>query len=81
MKRKVILNEFEFKSLINKIVDYLTNLKDKFLGSVDTDDTDDTEKTNIKVSKSSSSDRLKLSGSVNKLSVLILPETIAVGLL
>lgn len=56
MKRKVILNEFEFKSLINKIVDYLTNLKDKFLGSDDTDDTDETEKTNIKVSKSSSSD-------------------------
>jgi hypothetical protein len=56
MKRKVILNEFEFKSLINKIVDYLTNLKDKFLGSDDTDNTDNSEETNIKVSKSSSSD-------------------------
>jgi hypothetical protein len=33
-----------------------------------------------KASKSSSSDGLKLSGSINKLSVLILPETIAVGL-
>jgi len=52
MKRKVILNEFEFKSLINKIVDYLTNIKDEFLGS----DSDDTEETDIEVSKSSSSD-------------------------
>jgi hypothetical protein len=50
MKRKVILNEFEFKSLINKIVDYLTSLKDDILGS------DDTEETDIEVSNSTSSD-------------------------
>lgn len=51
MKRKVILNEFEFRSLINKVVDYLTNIKDEILGS-----DDDTEKTDIGVTKSSSSD-------------------------
>ena len=52
MKRKVILNEFELRSLITKVVNYLTNIKDEILGS----DSDDSEETDIEVSKSSSSD-------------------------